>query len=145
MEPNIPKKHKKRRKLSKMPTTTTIPKSPSSRSTPTVAISQLQQQPNPSFLDVIPALAILISRLDSSAVPPEPGNRLPTIATKDLPSEADDIKIRLHKAHAQILQLPDIDSTIEEQEEVITELDEKIKAQTEVLEKLKARGLVWGG
>jgi len=126
-----------------MPTTTS--QSPPSRSTPVIAIqSQIQQPPpNPSFLDIIPALAILLSRLDSWPGPRlrDPINLHTTIATKDLPAEADDIKIKLQKARDQILQLPDIESSIEEQEEKIGELDDKIRAQTEVLERLKGRGI----
>jgi len=149
----IPKK--KRRKSSstiiiksttkkKMPITTS--QSPPSRSTPVINVQPQIQPPNPSFLDVIPALAILLSRLDSWSGPRfrDPINPHTTIATKDLPAEADDIKIKLQKARDQILQLPDIESSIEEQEEKIGELDDKIRAQMEVLERLKGRRISLG-
>lgn len=129
----------------KMPITTS--QSPPSRSTPVVTVQPQIQPPNPSFLDVIPALAILLSRLDSWSGPrfrDSSSNPHPTIATKDLPAEADDIKIKLQKARDQILQLPDIESSIEEQEEKIGELDDKIRAQMEVLERLKGRGISLG-
>jgi len=49
----------------------------------------------------------------------------------------DELKIRLRKACQQILQLPDLDMSIAEQEAELKRIDAKIFSQREVLEKLR--------
>lgn len=62
------------------------------------------------------------------------------LTTKDIPAATDGLKHRLQKTRAQVALLPDMDRSIEEQEEEIRELEEKIKEQRRVLEQLKAIG-----
>lgn len=62
------------------------------------------------------------------------------LTTKDIPIATDQLKHRLQRARVQVGMLPDVDRTIEEQEDEISELEEKIRRQREVLERLRDAG-----
>lgn len=113
------------------------------RSTPTVPPPQ---PPAPASLDILPALLLLISRLDTAPTPIDPNPHNPSrpdlpapgpIPTKDLPTMTDNVKSQLQKARRQILQLPDMDVSVAEQEAELRELDAKIEAQKRMLESLR--------
>jgi hypothetical protein len=50
----------------------------------------------------------------------------PLLEAKDLPTAASAIKIRIQKARAVIESLPDVERTVEEQEEEMEELQYRI-------------------
>jgi len=108
-------------------------------SSPTPSQSSTPQPPHPSALDFIPLLAQLIAHLDIAppALTPDPNPSQPSLSAKDLPPMTDELKIRLRKACQQILQLPDLDMSIAEQEAELKRIDAKIFSQREVLEKLR--------
>ena len=62
------------------------------------------------------------------------------LSAKDLGSEASAVKIKIHKARAAVEALPDVDRTVEEQQEEISELEERIEGMKEVLNDVAARG-----
>ena len=62
------------------------------------------------------------------------------LSAKDLGSEASAVKIRIQKARSAVEALPDVDRTVEEQEEEISELEERIEGMKEVLNDVAARG-----
>lgn len=63
---------------------------------------------------------------------------------KDLPTASLDIKARVRGAQREVEKLSDIDRTVEEQNEEITELEERIARQHAMLSGLAevAKGLV---
>ena len=58
-----------------------------------------------------------------------------------MPTATDEIKHKLQKARMQVKDLPDMDRSIQEQEEEIAELEDKIRRQREVLESLRDVGV----
>jgi hypothetical protein len=109
---------------------------------------------SPDSVDILPVLSALLSRLkdpsttgaSTSGSPPAAspsqlavGNGSLTI--KDIPAATDELKHKLHRARAQIKELPDMERSIEDQEEEIGEWVDRIKRQREVLEKLREVGL----
>ncbi|KAL3426217.1 hypothetical protein PVAG01_03009 [Phlyctema vagabunda] len=106
-------------------------------------------------IDTLPVLAALLSRLQNLS-PTNPTSGSPPVATpsasalaagtgpitiKDIPSATDGLKHKIQRARAQVKQLPDMQSSIAEQEEEIRELEEKIRKQRAVLEDLRKAGL----
>ncbi|EAW09516.1 RNA polymerase II mediator complex middle subunit MED9 [Aspergillus clavatus NRRL 1] len=57
---------------------------------------------------------------------PSMGNGGLPLSTKELPTEASAIKIRIQKAHAVVEGLPDIHRSVAEQEREIAELEDRI-------------------
>lgn len=62
------------------------------------------------------------------------------LTLKDIPLATDSLKHKIQKARAEARALPDVDRSIEEQEEEMRELDEKIEKQKEVLKMLAELG-----
>ncbi|ODM19041.1 hypothetical protein SI65_05658 [Aspergillus cristatus] len=94
---------------------------------PSDAQSQQQQQQqqtvtgggNGQHPTVGPAsMAAEIAALSSNAPPP--------LDIKDLPTEASSIKIRIQKAQAVVEGLPDVQRSVEEQDQEIEELEDRI-------------------
>ncbi|KAK2049662.1 hypothetical protein LZ31DRAFT_549228 [Colletotrichum somersetense] len=66
------------------------------------------------------------------------------LSLKDVPAQTDALKHKLQRARTQMHQLPDIDRSIDEQEEEIRQLEERIKMQREVLDRLRDAGVKFG-
>lgn len=62
------------------------------------------------------------------------------LAPKDIPSATDTLKHRLQRARVAVAALPDMERTVREQEEEITDLMERIRLQRDVLERLRIVG-----
>ncbi|KAL1892923.1 hypothetical protein Cpir12675_004332 [Ceratocystis pirilliformis] len=122
---------------------------------------QLQQHPmalpetlSPDFLDTVSDLAVTLERLQSILNPhadPSLPNNPPgqdsvdpdapkPILAKDLPTVTDPLKHKLKKARTQVVLLPDMNRTIEDQQEEIADLEKRIRKQQQILEKFKAGG-----
>ncbi|CAK4034245.1 hypothetical protein DOTSEDRAFT_96380 [Lecanosticta acicola] len=121
-------------------------------STPASNVQTLQL-PKPQNLDLLPALHELLARVDAhnnKVFTTEDHHTLEDGSTdigsdyvhcdplnpKDLPTATLEIKGRIRAALREIERLPDVDRSLEEQEEEIQELEEKIRKQREMLRKL---------
>ena len=119
------------------------------------------QLPPPQTFEFLPPLHELLARievynnqqstsLDQLFAPEESTDigsnyaELQPLNPKDLPTAALDIKARVRGAQREVEQLPDVDRTVEEQEEEIWELESRIKRQHDMLRALGevAKGLV---
>lgn len=113
--------------------------------------------PPASTFDILPALHELFSRIDHSSNDPLATTSLLTssdttnevaysdskpLEPKDLPREAGEIKARIRKALRELEKLPDMDRTVEEQQEEIEMLEARISRQQEALKRL---GIVAAG
>jgi len=106
----------------------------------------------PQTFDILPALHELLSRIDHTSTdlltsPTDDAdtstylNRKP-LEPKDLPKEVLEIKARIRRALRELEKLPDMERSVEEQEEEIGELEDKTRRQKEMLRRL---GRVAGG
>ncbi|EWC44580.1 hypothetical protein DRE_06661 [Drechslerella stenobrocha 248] len=91
--------------------------------------------PPPETFDFIPQTHDLLQRLLPAAEqsPGATANGLAPLEPKDVDAEASRIRLKIQKARAIISEMPDIERTIDEQEEEIKALEAKIKKQKEVL------------
>ncbi|KAJ6020658.1 hypothetical protein N7540_006162 [Penicillium herquei] len=71
-----------------------------------------------------------------AGVPLDP-NAHPPLDVKDLPTETSSVKIRIQKARAVVEGLPDIDRSVEEQEEEIAGLQDQVSRLEFVISDLK--------
>lgn len=100
--------------------------------------------PTPATFDILPPLHELLSRLvaddPTASLTAEPSSptyqNLEPLAMHQLAGEASSIRSRIRRARAAVEALPDVDRTIEEQEEEIRLLQERITKQTAVLKGL---------
>lgn len=104
------------------------------------------QFPPPHTFDILPPIHDLISRLPLALPqPPNSNNTLPQTSTsepldpKDLPQAAVPIKLKIQKAKAAVSSLPDVDRTIEDQEDEIRELKRKIAGLRGLMRELGRR------
>lgn len=104
--------------------------------------------PPPQIFDVLPALHELLARIER-APPPNPADPSttdptssadehdigayyqdqPPLEPKDLPTEVLAIKAKIRKALREVEKLPDMESSVEEQEDDIRELEERVQRQ----------------
>lgn len=95
--------------------------------------------PSPEVFDIVPALHELLSRMlpptEDLSRPPSYSNQ-PTLSPQYLQAEASSIRSKIRKAREAVAALPDVDRSIEQQEEEITMLTEKIEKQRRVLRAL---------
>lgn len=108
---------------------------------------------SPDAIDILPVLSALLARLkdpstgaSTAGSPPETSpsqlaSGTAPLTIKDIPAATDELKHKLHRAKVQVKELPDIDRSIEEQEEEMREWEEKIARQRETLDALKQVGL----
>jgi len=111
---------------------------------------------SPDSIDTLPVLSALLLRLQNpsstahtastSGSPPavspsQLASGTGPLSIKDIPPATDELKHKLQKARIQVKELPDIERSVEEQEEEIRELEEKIKRQRDVLVGLRDMGL----
>jgi len=107
----------------------------------------------PGSIDTIPILSSLLSRIQNPSTtaastsgsppavsPAQLASGTGPLHVKDIPTATDEMKHKLQRARVQVKELPDIDRSIEEQEEEIQELEEKIQKQKEVLNALRDVG-----
>jgi len=100
--------------------------------------------PSPTTFDILPPLHELLSRLvandPEASLTAEPSSptyqNLEPLAMHQLAGEASGIRSRIRRARAAVEALPDVDRTVEEQEEEIKLLQERITKQTAVLKGL---------
>ncbi|TKA72845.1 hypothetical protein B0A49_05149 [Cryomyces minteri] len=116
----------------------TIDTSPATPSN--TATQSIPSLPLPETFDILPPLHQLLSRL-LAANPPNLTD--PSLAAypdqqhldiQQLATEASSIKARIRKALAAVRALPDMERTVEEQEEEIEYLESKIRRQTRIIE-----------
>ena len=113
--------------------------------------SQLPQPqlPRADLFDILPPLHELLARIDhipAESGPVDEGDNalgaayadLQPLEPKDLPGEALAIKAKIRRALRELEGLPDMERSVEEQQEEIEELDERIRRQQEVLKQLGA-------
>lgn len=81
-----------------------------------------------STFDILPTLFDLLSRLL-----PSPTHHEAPLEAHQLTIEASSLKIKLLKARAVIASLPDVDRSVEQQEEEIRRLETTIRQQREML------------
>jgi len=100
--------------------------------------------PSPATVDILPPLHELLSRLvandPEASLTAEPSSptyqNLEPLAMHQLAGEASSIRSRIRRARAAVEALPDVDRTVEEQEDEIKLLQERITKQTAVLKGL---------
>lgn len=135
-------------------------------SQPQSRTAQLQLPP-PQTFDILPALHELLARIDrdstASATDPVTGiadqhllsadagggdigalyTELQPLEPKELPTEVLQIKAKIRKALKELEKLPDMERTVEEQNEEVGELEERITRQREMIRRLGklARGM----
>lgn len=118
--------------------------------------------PPPQIFDVLPALHELLARIDrapadsqqqigspddSSKTGDDIGAHYPDQAPfepKELPTEVLVIKAKIRKALREVEKLPDMDWSVEEQEEEIVELEERIERQKAMLKRFAEMGRASG-
>ncbi|KAI1007559.1 hypothetical protein K3495_g660 [Podosphaera aphanis] len=97
----------------------------------------------PSSIDVIPVLSStlsnlqIISSINSTSATSQNITGTGLLTLKDVPPATDELKKQLQKACGLIEQLPDMDRTIAEQQQEITELENKIARQREIINSLR--------
>lgn len=112
--------------------------------------------PPPQSFDVLPALHELLARVYNSnsmnADGIDPNNvsdedvadvgalyaDLPPLEPKDLPNENLQVKARIRRAQKELEKLPDMNRSVEEQEEEIVELEDRIRKQREMKKMLES-------
>lgn len=100
--------------------------------------------PSSQVFDILPPIYDLITRLPSSTplsttfTTPQTSASDP-LELKDLPHAALPVKQKIQKAKAAVLSLPDVEQTIEEQEDDIRGLEWRIKKLRNVVEELGRR------
>ncbi len=112
--------------------------------------------PPPQTFDILPTLHELLARIDHAPnltsldlSPPDSGSTdlgslyadLPPLEPKELPIEVLQIKAKIRRALKELEKLPDMERSVEEQEEEIRELEERGRRQMEVERRLGS----WGG
>jgi hypothetical protein len=72
----------------------------------------------------------------SQAIPEVPvhdSNGLPPLDVKDLPTATSSVRIRIQKARAVVEALPDVDRSVEEQQQEIAELEDRVSRLRSVI------------
>lgn len=106
-------------------------------------------QINPHLFDIVPSLERLLARLlipapgitapdgssAASAAEQDKPEHLRHLDIQQLDAAANAIRVQIQKARAGVAQLPDMDRTVEEQQEEIDWLEGRIARQKEMLRK----------
>lgn len=108
--------------------------------------SSQPQLPPPQTFDILPQLHEILARIDHAPNDPMQAAtgdgdvvsyaELQPLEPKDLPNEVIAVKSKIRRALRGLEKLPDMDRTVEEQEEEIRMLEQKAAKQKEVLKKL---------
>lgn len=118
--------------------------------------------PPPQIFDILPALHELLARIERAPTD-NPDAQLQSgshdtgdsdigtqyqdqapLEPKDLPTEVLAIKAKIRKALRELEKLPDMDWSIEEQEEDIAELEDRVRRQKAMLARFGEMGRVSG-
>lgn len=94
--------------------------------------AQGQQQQAPSSI----AGGEITNLATSQAIPEVPvhdSNGLPPLDVKDLPTATSSVRIRIQKARAVVEALPDVDRSVEEQQQEIAELEDRVSRLRSVI------------
>jgi predicted RNase H-like nuclease (RuvC/YqgF family) len=110
--------------------------------------------PPPQTFDILPPLHELLARIDHSTTDPVSNINLPEQTTsdpedigalyselqplepKELPTEVLQIKAKIRKALKELEKLPDMERSVEEQNEEIEALEGRIRRQREMVARL---------
>lgn len=107
--------------------------------------------PPPQLFDILPPLHEILARIDhgspanDSSIQQEDRsgtdlgasyNGLRPLEPKDLPTAILPLKAQLRRGLKELEKLPDMDRSVQEQEEEIAELQERLKRQREMLTRL---------
>ena len=107
--------------------------------------------PPPQLFDILPPLHEILARLDhaspandssvqqedrSSAELGASYNGLRPLEPKDLPTAILPLKAQLRRGLKELEKLPDMERTVQEQEQEIAELEERLRRQREMLDRL---------
>ncbi|EME77893.1 uncharacterized protein MYCFIDRAFT_79143 [Pseudocercospora fijiensis CIRAD86] len=110
--------------------------------------------PSPQAFDILPLLHEYLAQVDvhfNQDVPPDErpheegnddigatygGEKGKPLNPKELPAKVSDVKQRIRQAQRELEKLPDMDRTVQEQEEEIQELQDRIRRQREMLKGL---------
>ena len=118
-----------------------------------MALTQTQQPndrvqlPPPQTFDILPALHELLARIDhnttsvdqESANPSDIGalySELQPLEPKDLPTEVLEIKRKIRRALKELEKLPDMERSVDEQNDEIQALEGRIVRQEEMVSRL---------
>jgi small-conductance mechanosensitive channel len=130
--------------------------SPIQATTLPLSLLSLPEGLSPDSIDTLPVLSALLSRLQNpsstahaastsgsppAASPSQLASGTCPLSIKDIPPATDELKHKLQKARIQVKELPDIQRSVEEQEDEIRELEKRISRQREILVGLKDVGL----
>ena len=117
-----------------LPSNTNDTSQPTTRQPPTL--------PSPQLFDVLPALHELLARIDHAPSPSSISTADLDIASsypplqpldpKDLPTAILPLKAQMRKGLREIERLPDIERSVQEQDEEIAELEARIRKQEEM-------------
>lgn len=96
--------------------------------------SEVPPFPSPNLFSILPEIYLLIARLEllhqngGAALPTTPGGNTTTalITLQELPAAIQPIKTQILKAKAAVQALPDVERTVEEQEEEIRMLEGRL-------------------
>ncbi|KAH7369880.1 RNA polymerase II transcription mediator complex subunit 9-domain-containing protein [Rhexocercosporidium sp. MPI-PUGE-AT-0058] len=110
---------------------------------------------SPDSIDTLPVLSQILARLQTpsntsttstagsppAASPSQLTSSTGPLTIKDIPAATDGIKHKLQKARVLVKELPDMERSVEEQEEEMRELEERIQRQRDILVQLRDVGL----
>lgn len=113
---------------------------------------------SPNDLDTLSELSVVLAKVRAgiqssfgittgTGAIPGPGLAVPTgqqLSFKDVPGATDGIKHKLQHARAQVLALPDMERSIDEQRLETAELEARIQQQRALLERLRDAGISFG-
>ena len=99
---------------------------------------------SPSLFSILPEIYLLLSRIEllqqnaGATLPTTPGGNssVSPITIQELPAAIQPIKTQILKAKAAVQALPDVERTVEEQEEEIRMLESRIAGLTKRLGEL---------
>lgn len=109
---------------------------------------------SPDGLDALSELSVVLAKvrtgiqsstgLTGTGTTPGDAASGQQLSFKDVPGATDSLKHKLQHARAQVRALPDMERTIKQQREEITELEARIEMQRSLLERLREDGLRFG-
>ncbi|KAH7156917.1 RNA polymerase II transcription mediator complex subunit 9-domain-containing protein [Dactylonectria macrodidyma] len=102
---------------------------------------------SPDTLDALAELSLVLAKVragiqSSSGITTEPApgggdGGGSTLSFKEVPGATDGLKHKLQRARAQVRALPDMNRTVDEQEDEIKDLEARIQTQRALLQRLR--------
>jgi len=108
------------------------------------ALADRAALPPPQTFDILPPLHELLARIDHSSADPLTAVTQDTVGytdsrslePKEFPNEVQAVKGKVRKALRELEKLPDMERSVDEQEEEMRELQMRIERQKQVLSRL---------